>query len=249
MIKLLLSGKQLLLFIVIAGSLLVFVGYNVLTVEAAEEKDCSSISEPDDDFYCKEFDWGPFHPDKQFVEELRDASEDYAKNPKHCDKAYKLVEKAEEKAAKEDALCDNEDADTTDIKTCMSEDRLQQAAFNIGKEECKEANGDWKKDRCTYYEYEQQEQEDLERAQTESLPVIEDWGNTVSETDSIGQIYTTYNDDENESETNEQEIAEADEQVEEESDDSSEEEEPEQEEESEEDEPEKEDNSDSESEE
>ena len=35
LIKLLLSGKQLLLFMIIAWSLLVFVGYNVLTVEAS----------------------------------------------------------------------------------------------------------------------------------------------------------------------------------------------------------------------
>ena len=38
----------------------------------------------------------------------------------------KYVAKQEEKAAKEDAICANEDADTTDIKLCMSEDRLQQ---------------------------------------------------------------------------------------------------------------------------
>jgi hypothetical protein len=35
LIKLLLSGKQLLLFMIIAWSLLIYVGYNVLTVEAA----------------------------------------------------------------------------------------------------------------------------------------------------------------------------------------------------------------------
>ena len=39
MIKLLLSGKQLLLFIIVAWSLLAFVSYNVLTVEAAEKDD------------------------------------------------------------------------------------------------------------------------------------------------------------------------------------------------------------------
>ena len=38
LIKLLLSGKQLLLFMIIAWSLLAFVSYNVLTVEAAEKE-------------------------------------------------------------------------------------------------------------------------------------------------------------------------------------------------------------------
>jgi hypothetical protein len=175
LIKLLLSGKQLLLFIIIAWSLLAFVSYNVLTVSATTEKDdtekyCNSLSEPDHYLHCDDFDWDGYHPDKQSVDELCDASEDYAKNPKNCDKAYALVEKAEEKAAKEDAICDNEDADTTDIKLCMSEERLDQSAFKIDKDECEEANGEWKKDRCTYYEDEQAEAEEQ---------VIEDWGNTV----------------------------------------------------------------------
>ena len=77
------------------------------TAEASSEKDCSSISEPDDDFYCKEFDWGAFSPDRQIVDELCDASEDYAKNPKNCDKAYELIEEKdlrEDKEVKE--VCD-----------------------------------------------------------------------------------------------------------------------------------------------
>ena len=50
MIKLLLFGKQLLLFIIIAWSLLTFVSYNVLTVEATiEEKDISKMKFVDDD--------------------------------------------------------------------------------------------------------------------------------------------------------------------------------------------------------
>ena len=85
------------IYIVIAWSLLAFVGYNVLSAEASEEKDCRSISEPDDDIYCKEFDWSAFYPDRESVEAMCDASEDYAKNPNNCDKAYDLVEKAEAK--------------------------------------------------------------------------------------------------------------------------------------------------------
>jgi hypothetical protein len=84
------------LYIIVAWALFIYVGYNVLNAEAA--KDCSSISEPDDDFYCKQFDWSSYHPDKQTVDELCDASEDYAKNPKNCNKAYKLVEEKEKEA-------------------------------------------------------------------------------------------------------------------------------------------------------
>jgi hypothetical protein len=188
----------------------VFVGYNVLTVEAAEEEtgECTAITEPDDVFYCDEFDWEPYTPDRESVEKMCDASEDYAKNPKNCDKAYDLLEKAEEKAAKEDAICDNEDADTTDIKLCMSASRQQQAAHNYDKESCEQVNGDWNKKKgsgCTFYEDEQQdildaaeeqrkiideeEQKALAaideynalQAQAQQEEVIEDWSNTVSD--------------------------------------------------------------------
>jgi hypothetical protein len=104
LIKLLLSGKQLLLFIIIAWSLLAFVSYNVLTTAEAstEEYDCSTLSEPDDYFYCDEFDWDGFSPDKEWADEKCDASEDYAKNPKNCDKAYDLVEEKEKEQEKEE---------------------------------------------------------------------------------------------------------------------------------------------------
>jgi hypothetical protein len=103
LIKLLLSGKQLLLFIIIAWSILAFVSFNVLTAEASTESgDCSAITEPDDSIYCDEFDWSAFHPDREFVDGLCDASEDYAKNPKNCDKAYDLVEEKEKEQEKEE---------------------------------------------------------------------------------------------------------------------------------------------------
>ncbi len=100
--------KKFILYILIAWSLLIFVGYNVLTVEASTgEKDCSSISEPDDDFYCKEFDWGAYHPDRESVDEACDAGEDYAKNPKNCDIAYGLVEKQDKNLKKDlEEACD-----------------------------------------------------------------------------------------------------------------------------------------------
>lgn len=105
------------IYIVVIWALFIYIGYNVLTVDA--EKDCSSISEPDDDFYCKDFDWGPFHPDKQFVDELCDASEDYAKNPKHCDKAYDMVEKKEKEEQKNiEKSCDKAGAKMNEKGEC-----------------------------------------------------------------------------------------------------------------------------------
>jgi hypothetical protein len=114
----------------------------------------------------------------------------------------------EEIAAKEDAICDDEDADTTDIKLCMSDKREQQASHNYDKKSCEQVNGDWNKKKgsgCTFYEDEQQdvmdaaetqrklideeEQKQLQeiadynaaqaQKQQEEPEVIEDWGNTV----------------------------------------------------------------------
>ena len=124
-------------------------------------------------------------------------------------KVCKEREEAEEKAAQEDAICDNEDADTTDIKLCMSDRRQQQLEHNYDKESCEQVNGDWNKKKgsgCTFYEDEQQdildaaeeqrkiideeEQKALAaideynalQAQAQQEEVIEDYSNTVSET-------------------------------------------------------------------
>ena len=214
------------IYLVIAWSLLAFVGYNLLSVEAKEKNDVPNIREmkfvnddlddyglkdmaleqacKDNGGQWKESAWCKFdkiggNDEIKFEHEMAERgldyyyydfeygndewqkiqNEKYEKSLKGEQEYQKYVAKQEEIAAQEDAICDNEDADTTDIKLCMAEERLQQSAFNIGKEECKQVNGDWKKDRCTYYEDEQQEQEDLERAQTEQLPVIEDWSNEV----------------------------------------------------------------------
>lgn len=86
------------IIVIISLSLFLFIAYNVITVQAAEKDDndkrCQALSEPDDDFYCDDFDWSASTFDNmKAVDELCDASEDYAKNPKNCDKAYDLVEK------------------------------------------------------------------------------------------------------------------------------------------------------------
>jgi hypothetical protein len=67
----------------------------------------------------------------------------------------------------------------------MSGSRQQQLEHNYDKKECKEVNGDWNKNKggCTFYEDEQQEQEDL----AEQLPVIEDYSNTVTTNDEESQ--------------------------------------------------------------
>ena len=144
---------------------------------------CNSLSEPDDYLYCEEFDWdgyGPNGPDRESVEEMCDASEDYAKNPENCSKAYNLLEKSEEvqieKAAQEDALCDNEDADTTNIQACMSPDRKSNHDYD--KESCGDVNGDWgNKKGCTFtedgqadreLEEEQRDEEDIHKAWAEA---------------------------------------------------------------------------------
>ena len=183
--------KSNILFIVAMWSLLVFVGYNVLTVEASQEEtgECRSVTEPDDSFYCNDFDWEPYTPDRGSVEKMCGASGDYAKNPKNCDKAYDLVKKQEEKAAKEDAICDGEDADTTDVKGCMSEGRQSD---KINEKICNKVDGKWtdkggcetdhdgpKADR--FHELQDETPGAIVYDQNSSNEeVIEDWGNTVS---------------------------------------------------------------------
>ena len=211
--------------IIAMWSLLAFVGYNVLTVEAASEKEtgeCRSVTEPDDEFYCDDFDWEPYTPDRENVEKMCDASEDYAKNPKNCDKAYNLVEKAEEKAADEDAICDNEDADTTNVKLCMSEDRKQKK---------NEKEREWYYNENTgSYEYLSDKEIKDHNLESESgikqgkkwgpeTPIeppsepypteIEDWSNTVSDTnyeqgqkEKYEQLAKQYTEEEQEEMTN-----------------------------------------------
>jgi hypothetical protein len=221
-IKLLLSGKQLLLLIIIAWSLLAFVSYNVLTVEASTDKEkydydsyeeYNEIVEP----ICKEhggkIDYGSgecmFKNDSRnkaiiFEKELDDRGlgADYTAE----EEASWNQKEAEEKAAKEDAICDNEDADTTSIELCMSDRRQQQAAHNYDKESCEQVNGDWNKKKgsgCTFYEDEQQDILDAAEEQRKIIDeeeqkalaaideynalqaqtqqeVIEDWGNRIT---------------------------------------------------------------------
>ena len=133
------------------------------TAEASSEKDCSSISEPDDDFYCKEFDWGAFSPDKQSVDELCDASEDYAKNPKNCDIAYGLVEKQDKNLKKDlEEACDKAGG------------KMEDGYCDVKSSDGKQAD--------KFYE----EQTKLEQ---EQRPIIVDGRNTVTTTEDEGKRY------------------------------------------------------------
>ena len=188
--------KKFIPYILIAWSLLIYIGYNVSSAEA-EKKDCSSISEPDDDFYCKQFDWGAFHPDKQSIDELCDASEDYAKNPKHCDIAYELVEKQEknlkeacEKAGGKmiDGYCDGKSSNKAIDK--KSDEMVEKACKNAGLKMkdgmCDTNNEKGEEDSDKFYrEYDKihsEEHPELvihdgnnEVDSSEEPPVIEDW--------------------------------------------------------------------------
>ena len=102
----------------------------------------------------------------------------------------------EEIAAKEDAICDDEDADITNIKMCMSDEREHQYEdVQIDKEACKEGGGEYDdkygcdtkgdekiadkvQDKINKKQAERELKEDNEQEQE----VIEDYGNTVTET-------------------------------------------------------------------
>ena len=139
MIKLLLSGQRNILFTIIAWSLLVFVGYNILTVEATSEKDIKNYDYDSYEEYneiieplCNDKGGKLNHGDGYCYFDERDKELQFEKelDDKGLGHDYTAEEEASwnqkteaEKAAKEDALCDNEDADTTNIELCKSEDR------------------------------------------------------------------------------------------------------------------------------
>jgi len=189
--------KKNILFIVIMWSLLAFVSYNVLTVEAEEKTG----------FLREDYDWDEFYDDtisRYDVDVKCDATEDYESNEKACKKAYQKIEKQEqdsikhieagkEKAAKEDAICDNEDADTTNVELCMSDKRKQQIE-NIEKA-CDKVDGKMTKDGCDTdgsgdTPKADRFNDELMKLEAETgypsiseepTEVIEDWGNTVTD--------------------------------------------------------------------
>ena len=137
--------------------------------------------------YCAQLDY--YDKNKKFCEKLAKGEDNTVFA---TEQGLKGEELETEIAAQEDALCDNEDADTTKIEICMSDE--QKESKKIGKDECKEVNGDWKYGRCTFYEdyqsyYENnpgavpatQSYVDPDEVEDSPTPVIEDWGNTVTD--------------------------------------------------------------------
>ncbi len=201
---------------IIAWSLLVFVGYNVLTVEATEK---------DDKKVCESY-GGKWKETMMADGSGRSSGERWCHIDNEIDQQRYIIRPGnsldgtgsdaelgredlgpELTARIEDELCDDEDADTTDIKECMSGARQQQLEHNYDKKSCEDANGDWNKKKgsgCTFYEDEQQdildaaeeqrkiideeEQKALAaideynalQAQAQQEEVSEDWGNTVT---------------------------------------------------------------------
>jgi hypothetical protein len=84
-------------------------------------------------------------------------------NEDKADQFIENVEKIEnfeeEKAALEDALCDDEDAKTTNIKICSSQDLTVDEALaeKYNKENCKDYNGEWIDGECDFYENQMKE--------------------------------------------------------------------------------------------
>ena len=81
------------------------------------------------------------------------------KADKFSDEVDKIRTYEEERAAEEDALCDDEDAETTNMPLCKSNDlRLEEAfAEKYNKENCEDNNGEWIDGECDFYENQMKE--------------------------------------------------------------------------------------------
>ena len=112
--------------IVLLWSVLIFIGYNVITVEAAESDDdkkvCESYggewtkSDVGEDRYCK--------IDNEKDQQLYSIRPGFSLDSTGADAEYgreDLGMTDEEAAAQEDAICDDEDAETTNISLCKSD--------------------------------------------------------------------------------------------------------------------------------
>ena len=73
------------IIIIISLALFLLVGYNVVTVDTSKEEEPTQI----DGLFEDEL-------EREDVDKYCDASEDYKKHPKQCDRYYKIVEKLEE---------------------------------------------------------------------------------------------------------------------------------------------------------
>ena len=180
LIKLLLSGKQILIvslvFILLGNTT------NLTFPNAVDEKtikgwvNTAEATESNDKKVCEQYNgewkkiadsggerWCNFDNDKD--RQLYSVRPGHSLDGTGSDAEYGRLDldlDDVEAAAIEDDICDDEDADTTDVKSCMSQVRKHQVENNIDKEECKEVNGDWKNGGCTFYEDEQEQEEQQE---------------------------------------------------------------------------------------
>ena len=86
-------------------------------------------------------------------------TDDEDKADQFMEDVVKIEEFEEEKAALEDALCDDEDAETTNIPLCKSNDLALGQAFaeKYNKENCEDNNGEWIDGECDFYENQMKE--------------------------------------------------------------------------------------------
>jgi hypothetical protein len=146
---------------IIAWSLLFYVGYNVLTVEATEKEDkkvCTSYGgewketirvdvsgneKGSGDNQCQ------FDNDKDL--QLYSIRPGKSLDGTGSDAEYGRLDLGisdEEAAAQEDAICDDEDAGTTNVKLCMSDKRELEQRDKKLENICNKVDGEWTKEGC-----------------------------------------------------------------------------------------------------
>jgi hypothetical protein len=98
--------------LVISLSLFAFIAYNIMDVDALESKQV-----------CKDHDGEWKNDECKFEKDSKYPKEQNKVDFEHYMAEHDLWDDyIEEKAAQEDAICDNEDADTTNIDICKSEE-------------------------------------------------------------------------------------------------------------------------------
>ena len=176
--------KKFIFYIIVAWSLLAFVGYNVLSAEA------SKSTEKNDKKVCESYggEWKKsvynkscnFNNDKD--EELYSLRPGYSLDGTSADAEYGRLDldiDDETAAEMEDDICAGEDADYTNVNGCMSEKR--EKLEKELKKACYDADdGKWTASGCNI-----KGDEDEPAHEDEPTPevVIEDWSNEVEQPD------------------------------------------------------------------
>jgi len=172
--------------IAIAWSLLIYVGYNVLTVEASEKEDkkvCEDYNGKWKETVIVDADGNEkgsgekqcqFDKDKDL--KLYSIRPGYSLDGTGPDGEYGREDLGEEEAANiEDEICDNEDADTTNIKMCKSDT----------KKACDKAGAKMKDGYCDVKTSDGKQADKFYEEQVKEEQKVEDWKNTVEPTENI----------------------------------------------------------------